>query len=105
MKTVLIAVAATFALGAATPLFAQTPSQPRDTGSMAYPAPLPQGNVSSSSTASRKPTDTGSMNYPAPLPQGNVATTATTTRKPTDTGSMAYPAPATPGTTTTTTVK
>ena len=29
---------------------AQTQSPPRDTGSMAYPAPLPQGNVGSSTT-------------------------------------------------------
>lgn len=41
----LLALAAVFGLAAA-PAIAQ--AQPRDTGSMAYPAPLPQGNVGSS---------------------------------------------------------
>jgi hypothetical protein len=105
MKTLSFAFAAALVLSAASPAFAQTPSQPHDTGSMAYPTPLPQGNVSTSTTAARHPTDTGSMNYPAPLPQGKVATTTTAARKPTDTGSMAYPAPNAAGMTSTTTVK
>lgn len=50
-------------------------SGPRDVGSMAYPAPLAQGTVATTSTSGRTPSDTGSMAYPTPLPQGTVATT------------------------------
>ena len=48
-----------------------------DTGSMAFPAPQPQGDVGSASTSARQPADTGNMAYPAPQPQGNVGTTRT----------------------------
>ncbi len=104
MKTVAYAFAAGLALAAAVPAFAQT-TPPRDTGSMAFPAPLPQGNVNTTTTTGpRSPTDTGSMAFPAPLPQGNLSTTTTTgPRSPTDTGSMAFPAPLPQGTVSTTT--
>ena len=83
-------LAALLAMSACAPV-----TQPRDTGNMAFPAPLPQGNVGPGlgTTAQRIP-DTGNMAYPAPLPQGNLSTTATGgPRRPTDTGNMAYPAP------------
>jgi len=72
---------------------APAPSTVRDTGNMAYPAPLPQGQVSNTNTLARRP-DVGSAAFPAPLPQGNVSnTTVGNPRRPTDTGNMAYPAP------------
>lgn len=93
MKTVPFSLAAALVMGLAAPAFAQT-TPPRDTGNMAYPAPLPQGNIGTTTTTPRAPTDTGNMAYPAPLPQGNVGTTATTgPNRPTDTGSMGTPAP------------
>ena len=64
------------------------PVGPRDTGNMAFPAPLPQGNIST--TAGVRSPDTGNMAFPAPLPQGNIGTTMGV-RAP-DTGNMAYPA-------------
>ena len=46
----------------------------------------------------RGPKDTGNMAYPDPLPQGNFATvTPAVTGRPADTGNMAYPSPANPG--------
>ena len=93
MKTIAFAFATILALGAAVPAVAQT-TPPKDTGSMAYPAPLPQGNVGTTTTtgAPRAPTDTGSMAFPAP--QGGVSNSTTgAARTPTDTGNMAYPAP------------
>ena len=95
MKTVAFTFVAGLVLALAAPAFAQT-TPPRDTGSMAFPAPLPQGTLSTTTTTPgpRTPTDTGNMAYPAPVPQGNVGTTTTTgPRSPSDTGSMAYPAP------------
>ncbi len=100
MKTLALAFAALLATSAALPVAAQT-TPPRDTGNMAYPAPLPQGNVATTvAPASR---DTGNMAYPAPLPQGTVGTSAAPATR--DTGNMAYPAPAPQGTVGTTTVK
>ena len=96
MKTLTFAFAAILALGAAVPAVAQT-TPPKDTGNMAYPAPLPQGNVGTTNTTGtpRKPTDTGSVGYPAPAATGAVGSTSTAgaPRTPTDTGNMAYPAP------------
>ena len=107
MKTPAFAVAAILAFGAIVPAVAQT-TPPKDTGNMAYPAPLPQGNLSTTTTtAPRTPTDTGSAAFPAPLPQGNLSTTNTTAapRAPTDTGNMAYPTPMPQGTVATTPVQ
>jgi len=101
MKVLALAFAAV-SLCAAAPALAQT-TQPRDTGSMAYPAPLPQGNIGTTVVGPQVP-DTGNMAYPAPLPQGNVPGNATAPRAP-DTGSMAYPAPVPQGNVGTTTVK
>lgn len=57
---------------------AGNPNRPTDTGNMAYPTPVPQGNLGTSTTGrQRGPTDTGNMAYPAPLPQGNLGTTRT----------------------------
>ncbi len=92
----LTAFAAALTLAATGGAMAQNSRAPTDTGNMAYPAPLPQGNLSTTTTtgASRAPTDTGNMAYPAPLPQGNLSTTTTGgPRRPTDTGNMAYPSP------------
>lgn len=101
---ILIATAAmTFAAaGAAPAVFAQAAT--KDTGSMAYPAPNPQGNVGTTSTVPRSSADTGNMAYPAPQPQGNLSTTPGAAR-PNDTGSMAYPAPVPQGNIVTTPAK
>jgi len=91
MKVSALACAAVLGLALATPVLAQ--NRPTDTGSMAYPAPVPQGNLGTTVTPRQAP-DTGNMAYPAPVPQGNVGTTRTQgPRRPTDTGNMAYPAP------------
>lgn len=70
---------------------------PRDVGNMAYPTPLPQGNIGTTSTtaASRAPNDVGSMAYPDAQPQGTVGRRAVRNRnrRPSDVGSMAYPTP------------
>ena len=93
MKLTAFAAAAALVLGAAVPAYAQSSRTPTDTGSMAYPTPLPQGNVGTTTTGPRGPTDTGNMAYPAPLPQGNIGTTRVSPGGPADTGNMAYPAP------------
>lgn len=98
----ILAAAAALTLAAA-PVLAQS-RPPTDTGNMAYPAPLPQGNVGTTSTQPRTSADTGNMAYPAPQPQGNLSTTPGAAR-PTDTGSMAYPAPVPQGTIATTPAK
>lgn len=67
--------------------------RPFDVGNMAYPEPLPEGNVSTTVVTGPLPIDTGNMAYPEPLPQGNLSTTVVTSRLPTDTGNMAYPEP------------
>ena len=46
---------------------------PTDVGNMAFPAPVPQGNVATTTTTRQAP-DTGNMAYPAPQPQGNLST-------------------------------
>ena len=102
MKTSAFVFAA--ALGLATvPALAQTAPRPADTGSAAFPTPLPQGNVSTTVIGPQTP-DTGNMAYPTPLPQGNVSNTMPTSRTP-DTGNMAYPTPLPQGTVGSTTVK
>jgi hypothetical protein len=70
MKTYALAIIATLAVCGC------TGPKPTDTGNMAYPAPLPQGNVTTTTTSgSNKPTDTGNMAFPAPAPAGTVSTT------------------------------
>ena len=78
---------------------APAPQAPRDVGSMAFPAPVQQGQLGVTSPG--RITDTGSMAYPAPVPQGQVGTTVLRSA-PRDVGSMAIPAPTTTGTSTTT---
>lgn len=106
MNVPALACAVLLGLTVAGPVIAQG-NRPTDTGNMAYPAPLPQGNVGTSATGgARVPTDTGNMAYPTPLPQGNIGTSATSgARTPTDTGNMAYPAPLPQGNVGTTQVK
>ena len=106
MKVSALACAALLGLAVASPVMAQA-NRPTDTGNMAYPAPVPQGNLGTTSTGGpRGPTDTGNMAYPAPVPQGNLGTTSTGgPRGPTDTGNMAYPAPVPQGNLGTTQVK
>jgi hypothetical protein len=87
----------------AAPALAQT-TQPRDTGSMALPAPLPQGTVGRTVVGPQAP-DTGNMAYPTPVPQGNIGTTVVGPRSSPDTGNMAYPAPVPQGNLGTTRVK
>ena len=78
---------------------------PRDVGNMAFPAPLPQGNLDTVTLSGRQPRDVGNMAYPEPLPQGNLATSRPLGRQPQDTGNMAYPAPSPIGTVATTTIR
>jgi hypothetical protein len=47
---------------------------PTDVGSMALPAPMAPGNLSTTTVGSGRP-DTGSMALPASLPQGDLRTT------------------------------
>lgn len=70
-------------------------AKPSDTGSMAFPAPAPQGNLETTRVGpQRGATDTGNMAYPAPAAQGNVGTSpGGPARSQSDTGSMAFPAP------------
>lgn len=91
MSRYTLAFTALLGLGLALPANAQTQVPGKDTGSMAYPAPVPQGNASTTSAAGAK--DTGSAAYPKPAPAGDLSTTATGVNRPTDTGNMAYPAP------------
>ncbi len=84
MKMVIIAAACAATLGMASTHFASAQSRtPSDTGNMAYPAPLPQGNYNTyTTTGPNRPTDTGNMTYPAPMPQGNFGAAATTGPNP-----------------------
>lgn len=71
----------------------QTPQQaaraPTDTGSMAYPAAVPAGNISTTRpTTGGASTDTGSMAYPRGSGLSNQSGANPRTN---DTGSMAYP--------------
>ena len=45
---------------------------------MAFPAPLPQGNISTTRTTGRGTPDTGNMAYPTPQPQGSLGNTRVT---------------------------
>jgi hypothetical protein len=94
MKISALACAAILGLALTGTAMAQG-TKPSDTGSMAFPAPAPQGNLETTRTGpGRGPTDTGNMAYPAPAPQGNVGTTSNGRgRGAPDTGSMAFPAP------------
>ena len=86
------------ALAFATPVQAQT--APKDTGSMAYPAPVPNTGTRLAAPSHRQPRarrlTPATCSIPAPL---RVKATLSTTRttgvgaNPLDTGSMAYPAP------------
>ena len=68
MKLSALACAAVFSLAIVSPVLAQTQRGPTDTGNMAYPAPVPQGNVGTTSTTGQnnsglsliKPKTTGS---------------------------------------------
>lgn len=92
MRVSALACAAVLGLALAGPALAQG-NRPTDTGNMAYPTPVPQGNLGNTVTRRQAP-DTGSSRYQTPQPQGNVGTTRTTgARRPTDTGNMAYPDP------------
>ena len=106
MKFSALACAAILGLAFTSPAMAQA-TKPSDTGSMAFPAPVPQGNLETTRTGpARGATDTGNMAYPAPAPQGNVGTNATgPARGTSDTGSMAFPAPLPQGNVATTPVK
>ncbi len=81
------------------------PGNQLDVGNMAYPDPLPQGNLSTVAVSGRQPRDTGNMAYPDPLPQGDLATTVVRGRQPRDVGNMAYPAASPAGNIVTTTVR
>ena len=86
MKSVLT-LAAAFALAAP----ALAPAQPRDPGSMAYPALLPQGNLGTTRVGPQ-PRNVGSMADPAPVRQRGDHTSAIGPQ-PRETGILAYPAP------------
>lgn len=103
MTTFSLASTVFLGLALATSAVAQTTQAP-DTGNMAYPTPVPQGNVGTTTTLQNRP-DTGNMAYPTPLPQGNIGTTNTAGPNRPDTGNMAYPTPAPQGNVGTTTVR
>lgn len=94
MKISALACATVLGLAFTSAAMAQA-TKPSDTGSMGYPAPVPQGNLETTRTGpQRGPGDTGNMAYPAPAAQGNVGTSpAGPGRSQSDTGSMAFPAP------------
>ena len=102
MKTISLLLATALTLAAAAPAKAQTTQRP-DTGNMAYPTPVPQGNVNTT-TPGRQAPDTGNMAYPTPVPQGNIGSAGTGGRAA-DTGSAAFPTPVPQGNIGTTTVK
>jgi len=106
MKISALAYAAILGLALTGTAMAQA-TKPSDTGSMAFPAPAPQGNLETTGTGpARGANDTGSMAFPAPAPQGNVGTTSNSpARGANDTGSMAFPAPAPQGNVASTPVK
>jgi hypothetical protein len=92
MKVLALAYAAILSLAFAGTAMAQA-TRPQDTGNMAYPNPVPQGNLGKTITPRQAP-DTGSARYQTPTPQGNIGTTRTVgPNRPTDTGNMAYPTP------------
>ncbi len=93
MKVSALAYAVILGAALAGPAMAQA-TRPTDTGNMAYPTPVPQGNIGTTAPRRQAP-DTGNMAYPAPVPQGNIGTTNTarTPRQAPDTGNMAYPTP------------
>lgn len=69
-----VALSTVSSLVSAMPAFAQT-TQPPDTGDIAYPTPLPQGNIATTTIGRpTAPTDTGNMAYPTPMQQGNIGT-------------------------------
>jgi len=105
MKVSALAYAAVLGLAFASTAMAQTTRGPQDTGNMAYPNPLPQGNLGKTMTRRQAP-DTGSARYQTPTPQGNIGTSRTMNpNRPTDTGNMAYPTPLPQGNLATTPVR
>ena len=82
MKSLTTALSLALALGVAA-CAGNPPVGTQDTGSMAYPTPMRQGNIG---TASPALSDTGSMN--APTIRGGTATQA---NPGFDTGNMALP--------------
>ncbi len=62
----------------------QNPPPPvqQDTGNMAFPSPLPQGNISTTRTTGTGVPDTGNMAYPTPQAAGVLRTTPTTRTTP-----------------------
>lgn len=82
-----------------------SPSMPPvDVGNMAYPDPLPQGNVSTTASLGGQPRDTGNMAYPEPVPQGVVGRSAGRARV-SDLGGMGYPVPLPAGNISTTAIR
>ena len=79
--TTILSLAAVLAAAACAP--STNPNRPTDTGNMAYPAPLPQGNIG---TARPSTLDTGSVN--APTVSGGISQPAVGGN---DTGNMALP--------------
>ena len=77
---------------------------PVDVGNMAYPDPLPQGNISTTASLGRQPRDTGNMAYPEPVPQGVIGRSAGRARV-SDVGGMGYPVPLAAGNISTTAVR
>ncbi len=66
--------------------------RPVDVGNMAYPQPLPEGNLKTSTVDGSGPRDTGSMAYPDAAATSTFGRPSRSQRR-VDTGSMAYPDP------------
>ena len=81
MKTLATILSLALVLGTAA--CANNPNRPTDTGNMAFPAPVPQGNVG---TARPATLDTGSMN--SPTVSGGISRPGNPSP---DTGNMALP--------------
>lgn len=86
MTVVVKCVAAISVLGLAA--CADPGSAPRDTGSMATPAPVATGTMNRPAQPMSPTSSTGNMAYPAPVAGSGVLAPAPTGR---DTGSMAIP--------------
>ena len=83
MKSIATILTLAAVLGTAACAPSTNPNRPTDTGNMAFPAPVPQGNIG---TATPATLDTGSMN--TPTVRGGVASPGNYGN---DTGNMALP--------------
>lgn len=84
MKSLATILSLGVVLGVAACAPSTNPNRPTDTGNMAFPSPVPQGNIG---TARPATLDTGSMNSPTIVNSGTLRPGYTGN----DTGNMALP--------------